>query len=470
MRTIANTGQPFTLPDGTPLVVNMKFCLVDADNSPVNAFDLNSKEHVLNTIEASTDAAGEFSVSLAPNDELSGDTYYRVTIDDALGFRPFRAKLLSGSGAVSFYDFYTGGQTLSTGEVSNLAAHVQDDTRHLTASEDAALSAANSPSGGNPLATMNDVGGGTFAALADTPSSYTSQAGKYPRVKSTEDGLEYVSGVGSGEANTASNVGAGGVGLFKQKVAEDLQFKNINAGSGRVAVTDDTANSEVDIDVVEANLVHDNLSGAGTNTHAQIDSHIGSTANPHSVTAAQAGAAPASHVSDTSNPHSVTKAQVGLSNVSNTKNNTAATAAPTVNDDSGAGYSVGSLWADTTNDRAYICLDASAGAAVWKEITMAGRLRIDEWHTFTVNTHDPSTGAATDADAAPTYRIYEDETGTPILTGTMTLLDGANTAGFYSERIQLTAAAGFEEGKSYNIYIEAAVGGVTGTTRRSFQM
>lgn len=37
---------------------------------------------------------------------------------------------------------------------------------------------------------------------------------------------------------------------------------------------------------------HKELSDIGTNTHAQIDSHIGSTSNPHSVTAVQAGAIP----------------------------------------------------------------------------------------------------------------------------------------------------------------------------------
>lgn len=33
----------------------------------------------------------------------------------------------------------------------------------------------------------------------------------------------------------------------------------------------------------EAAITHDNLSGAGTNTHAQIDTHLASTSNPHSV-------------------------------------------------------------------------------------------------------------------------------------------------------------------------------------------
>jgi len=44
-----------------------------------------------------------------------------------------------------------------------------------------------------------------------------------------------------------------------------------------------------------------------------------------------------------------------------------ATTAPTVNDDSTDGYGVGSNWYDTTNDRAYICLDSTPTAAVWKD-------------------------------------------------------------------------------------------------------
>lgn len=54
---------------------------------------------------------------------------------------------------------------------------------------------------------------------------------------------------GSGEANTASNVGTAGVGVFKQKSIYDLEFKKINAGSAKVTITDDTGNDEVDIDV-----------------------------------------------------------------------------------------------------------------------------------------------------------------------------------------------------------------------------
>lgn len=69
------------------------------------------------------------------------------------------------------------------------------------------------------------------------------------------------SGGAGGEANTASNVGTGGVGVFKQKTGVNLEFKKINAGSNKITITDDTGNSEVDVDVAEANLTHNNIGG-----------------------------------------------------------------------------------------------------------------------------------------------------------------------------------------------------------------
>jgi hypothetical protein len=50
------------------------------------------------------------------------------------------------------------------------------------------------------------------------------------------------------------------------------------------------------------------------------------------------------------------------------KQNSAAVA-PTVNDDSSAGYSVNSLWTDTVLQDGYMCMSAAVGAAVWKKAT-----------------------------------------------------------------------------------------------------
>lgn len=47
------------------------------------------------------------------------------------------------------------------------------------------------------------------------------------------------------------------------------------------------------------------------------------------------------------------------------------TTAPTVNDDAGDGFSVGSEWCDTTADKVYICIDSTIGSAIWKEVGAA---------------------------------------------------------------------------------------------------
>ena len=103
-----------------------------------------------------------------------------------------------------------------------------------------------------------------------------------------------------------------------------------------------------------------------------------------------------------------------------------------------------------------------------------GECAIDQYLTFAVCTKQPAAydagGGAVDADSPPAYRIYEEETATPILTGTMAKLDDANTLGFYSERIQLTAASGFEYGKFYNIYISYEVSSVVVAEMRTLQM
>lgn len=65
----------------------------------------------------------------------------------------------------------------------------------------------------------------------------------------------------------------------------------------------------------------------------------------------------------------ITISQTGIDPIATKKSNLSATVAPAVTDDSGDGYAIGSIWIDVTADDAYIALDVSVGASVWKKIT-----------------------------------------------------------------------------------------------------
>ncbi|MFQ5591242.1 MAG: hypothetical protein ACE5HE_08780 [Phycisphaerae bacterium] len=80
--------------------------------------------------------------------------------------------------------------------------------------------------------------------------------------------FDLTAGASPGEVNTASNVGVGGVGLFRQKNGVDLEFKSLNAGSSKISVTDDVTNNEVDIDLgsIQSTDLSDIAAKTGTGT------------------------------------------------------------------------------------------------------------------------------------------------------------------------------------------------------------
>ncbi len=98
--------------------------------------------------------------------------------------------------------------------------------------------------------------------------------------------------------------------------------------------------------------------------------------------------------------------------------------------------------------------------------------------SFSITTHDPDTGIVTDADAVPTYRIYEHITEAAILNGNVDSGSGAgqsefddgNTVGLYAKEIAGTSGNGFEINKTYHIYVSATVDGDTGTIAYTFQV
>lgn len=87
-----------------------------------------------------------------------------------------------------------------------------------------------------------------------------------------------------------------------------------------------------------------------------------------------------------------------------------------------------------------------------------------------VNTHVNSSGAEADAAAAPTWRLYEEDDGTPIFTGSTAKLDDANTTGFYAHKFEIEAGSGFEHGKTYGLRVNGTVGGVTGSVVYPFNV
>lgn len=96
------------------------------------------------------------------------------------------------------------------------------------------------------------------------------------------------------ESGTVTPLGAG----YTQEQIEDLIGAMLD-DSASVDWTYNDETSKISAVVLPAGIAHQDLSGAGTNTHAQIDTHIttaaahiANTSNPHSVTAAQAGADP----------------------------------------------------------------------------------------------------------------------------------------------------------------------------------
>ena len=76
-----------------------------------------------------------------------------------------------------------------------------------------------------------------------------------------------------------------------------------------------------------------------------------------------------SDLADTSTARANLGVAVGSDVSAYIKENFSATAAPLATDDSGSNYAIGSRWFDITNDKEYVCLDASVSTAVWLETT-----------------------------------------------------------------------------------------------------
>jgi len=289
-------------------------------------------------------------------------------------------------------------------------------------------------------------------------------------------------GGATGEVNTASNVGSGSFGLFKQKSGADLQFKNIIAGANisLAEVSDD-----IEISAVLSGGI-DALSDVDTTTLAPSINDILEWDGSNWVNVAPAGATSTSGsnlgtgegvffqavsndlefktliggagISLSSDANEITITADSLAGILHNLN---ATLAPTATDDSGDGYAVGSLWIDIAADEAYRMVDATAGVAVWVNTTLTA----DELSTVAISGdyNDLTNLPVIPADQNLWNTINSDSGSVAAnnTTDTLTIAGGTNvTTSIAGDTLTINASAG---GATQNVFESIAASVSTGS-------
>jgi hypothetical protein len=239
------------------------------------------------------------------------------------------------------------------------------------------------------------AGGGVnnWIALVDTdPTSFSGEAGRFVRVNGTNDGLEFTDAPTGGGDLTSDGTTAQDAALFTERSdhvnTPTTGFAEIWVKDVAPTVpmfTDDTdVDHQIDGDVIgPASALGNSLalwngaSGKLLKDPAGQVGYVGSVlylTGPHIVRMGESATLPYAvgtgnggywvrndtptvpmFTDDDDVDHQLAPA-------------TGKTTAPGTGDNGAAGYPVGSIWVDETNDDAYISLDAST-TAVWKKMT-----------------------------------------------------------------------------------------------------
>lgn len=152
-----------------------------------------------------------------------------------------RAQLVAGLAPASH------GHTLA--DVADAGALAAKDTVGAADIEDGAV--------GSAKIAPKAVGPGQLKDTAVTPGVFTVATitvDQQGRITAASSGT-------AGEANTASNVGAEGFGVFAGKVGVDLQFRHIARGSDRILVALSGQDIEIDVDEGKLQIPAENVLG-----------------------------------------------------------------------------------------------------------------------------------------------------------------------------------------------------------------
>lgn len=104
-------------------------------------------------------------------------------------------------------------------------------------------------------------------------------------------------------ADVSTGGASGKVKITAADTSADFVNSKITTDS---TITKTTVNpggiEQLRLEVNASAIAHQDLSGAGANTHSQIDDHIANTSNPHSVTKSQVGLGDVDNTSDLDKP------------------------------------------------------------------------------------------------------------------------------------------------------------------------
>ena len=243
--------------------------------------------------------------------------------------------------------------------------------------------------------------------------------------------------ISQGDVNTASNVGSAGIGVYKQKTDIDLEFYKLNSVNNLLTIALD-GTDKIDFTVNQGNIDHGSISGLGDDDHTQYYGS-GLREPDHGVLG---GLADDDHT------------QYAKTATEDTRN-------PTIADDTNDGYIAGrSKWLNTSTLQEFVCVDDSAGAAVWIETTIAGVGRtytiIEEEWTSQAEFEDYSAISDIDTSTTPGSLIL-DRTNTQELAD---LPQSGNVRGFW--KLGETSGTRIDEKGSNNLDVVTGAGYATG--------
>jgi hypothetical protein len=153
----------------------------------------------------------------------------------------------------SGYELRTPAETLT--DISAAGRGANSDITSMTAVTSVGSSGALALSAGGTNQDVTITPSGTGKVIVSGPIQITGGtpgAGKV--LQSDASGNASWATLGGSESTSVSNVGSVGTGVYKQMTGTNIELKKLNAGSNKIVITDDVANSKIDLDVDQTKL------------------------------------------------------------------------------------------------------------------------------------------------------------------------------------------------------------------------